>query len=63
MKKTADDAVKDLLAWMDGDEHALDGWNEPAEGEHGPVVMYRQDAYHDVLIYADGFEERFYIGD
>lgn len=30
---------------------------------HGKIVDYRQEAYHDVHVYEDGFEERFYIGD
>lgn len=62
-RTTTIDAVNDLLAWLDGDEHALDGWPVPAESEHGPVIGYRQDAYNDIMIHADGFEERFYIGD
>lgn len=62
-RTTTIDAVNDLLAWLNGDEHALDGWPVPAESEHGPVIGYRQDAYNDITIYADGFEERFYIGD
>lgn len=35
----------------------------PNEKEHGPVVGSRMDPYHDVTIYADGYEERYYIGD
>ena len=62
-RTTTIDAVNYLLAWLDGDEHALDGWPVPAESEHGPVIGYRQDAYNDITVFADGFEERFYIGD
>lgn len=62
-RTTTIDAVNDLLAWLDGDEHALDGWPVPAESEHGPAISYRQDAYNDITVFADGFEERFYIGD
>ena len=62
-RTTTIDAVNDLLAWLDGDEHALDGWPVPAESEHGPVIGYRQDAYNDITVFADGFEERFDIGD
>ena len=62
-RTTTIDAVNDLLAWLDGDEHALDGWPVPAESEHGPVIGYRQDAYNDITVFAVGFEERFYIGD
>lgn len=35
----------------------------PNEKEHGQVVGSRMDPYHDVTIYADGYEERYYIGD
>ncbi len=30
---------------------------------HGKLVEVRQEAYHDVYVYEDGYEERFYIGD
>lgn len=41
---------------------------EPEEKEyihpvHGKVVGTRFDPYHDVTIYEDGHEERYYIGD
>lgn len=32
-------------------------------GEHGRCVEYRQEAYHDVHVFEDGYEERLYIGD
>lgn len=32
-------------------------------GEHGRCVDYRQDAYCDVHIFEDGYEERLYICD
>ena len=32
-------------------------------GEHGRVVERRQEAYHDVIVYEDGYEESYYIGD
>lgn len=31
--------------------------------EHGNLVEYRFDAYHDVKVYEDGYVESFYIGD
>ena len=30
---------------------------------HGDQVDFRQEAYHDVTVYEDGYEEMFYIGD
>ena len=30
---------------------------------HGRLVEYRFDAYHDVKVYEDGYEEKYYIGD
>ena len=35
----------------------------PNEKEHGPVVAARMEAYHDVTVYADGYEDWYYIGD
>lgn len=35
----------------------------PNEKLHGKVVGSRMDQYHDVIIYKDGYEERYYIGD
>lgn len=46
-----------------------DGKVEPPEEKeyihpvHGRVVGTRFDAYHDVTVYEDGHEERYYIGD
>ena len=31
--------------------------------KHGELVEYRQEAYYDVKVYADGYEERISIGD
>ena len=30
---------------------------------HGKIVDTRFDPYHDVTVYEDGYETRFYIGD
>ena len=30
---------------------------------HGEVVGYRMEPYHDVTVYADGYEDWFYIGE
>ena len=35
----------------------------PNEKLHGKIVGTRMDPYHDVTIYEDGYEERYYIGD
>lgn len=32
-------------------------------GEHGRCIEYRFEPYHDVKVYEDGYEERYYIGD
>lgn len=39
------------------------GYWERFHAEHGALVEVRQEAYHDVRVYADGYEERDYIGD
>lgn len=30
---------------------------------NGKLVEVRQEPYHDVYVYEDGYEERFYIGE
>lgn len=35
----------------------------PMERLHGPIIGTRFDAFHDVTIYADGYESRYYVGD
>lgn len=42
------------------DEDAVDEYRHPI---HGRIVDVRFDAYHDVTVYEDGFEERNYIGE
>lgn len=36
------------------------GFNEK---RHGKIVSTRFEPYHDVTVYEDGYEERYYIGD
>ena len=35
----------------------------PMEKQHGKVVDFRQEPYHDVTVYEDGYEDWCYIGD
>lgn len=42
-----------------GDYSALPPANEP----HGKCIEYRFEAFHDVKVYEDGYEEWFPIGD
>ena len=35
----------------------------PDEKIHGKVVGSRQEPYHDVTIYEDGYEDWYYLGD
>lgn len=35
----------------------------PMEKLHGKVVETRMEPYHDVTVYEDGYEDRYYIGD
>lgn len=61
---------KDIMDYLDSPEL---GENSPEFGEsaywskfyeeHGAFVEVRQEAYCDVKIYEDGYEERYYIGD
>ena len=38
-------------------------FESPMEKEHGHVVELKWERYHDVYVYEDGFEDRYYIGD
>ena len=54
--------------YMDEIFNAMDTMFEDLEiddhsSDHGKVVDYRFEAFFDVLVYEDGYEERFYIGD
>lgn len=54
------DIVFDALKMLD--ETPLEEWGNRI-GKHGRVVDYRMEAYQDVVVYEDGTEERFDIGD
>ena len=60
-------AFRDLYAYMeDGDESHFKDWGEtktPNEKLHGKVIECRCEAFHDVTVYEDGYEEYNYIGD
>ena len=51
------------LGFMDGSVIPTKEHKTPMEKEHGKIVGYRMDPYHDVTIYEDGYEDRFYIGE
>ena len=59
-KQGLTDAVTEALKMLD--EIPLEEWNTK-NGKHGRVVDYRMEAYQDVVVYEDGTEERFDIGD
>ena len=59
-KQGLTDAVTEALKMLD--EIPLEEWNTKS-GKHGRVVDYRMEAYQDVVVYEDGTEERFDIGD
>lgn len=66
---TYDEAVKSGMDALDIFLSACTGEIDPPEEKefvhpiHGRVVETRFDAYHDVTVYEDGHEERYYIGD
>lgn len=62
---TVDEAMTALIDFMDG---KITEWPWPEaisedERRHGPVVRTYWTAYHNVTVYADGYEDREYIGD
>ena len=46
----------------DYEDDELTGMHEVI-GEHGRCIDYRQEAYHDVHVFEDEYEERLYICD
>lgn len=51
------------LGILDGDIIPDPNSQTPNEKLHGKVVGTRMEAYHDVTIYEDGYEDWYYIGD
>lgn len=67
MSHTIDVDLQEFFDWIDGKisdvEYLFNREPTPLERLHGPVIGTRCDAYHDVTIYADGYEDRYYLGD
>ena len=57
------DDISIALGILDGEIIPDPNKLTPNEKLHGKVVGTRMDPYHDVTIYEDGYEERYYIGD
>lgn len=57
------DAIEIFLGILDG--MIIPDLNKPSPNEmlHGKVVGTRMDPYHNVTIYEDGYEDRYYLGD
>lgn len=36
---------------------------EPEPGPHGKIIERRCEAFYDVTVYEDGYEDRYYLGD
>lgn len=54
--------IEALTAWIQPGFKGFDP-NEKPKSEHGAIADRRMDAYHDVTVYEDGYEEKDYIGD
>ncbi len=59
----ADTAIDISLAIFEGDVPEEVYPESDYQDPHGKIVGHRFDPYHDVTIYEDGYEERFYIGE
>lgn len=61
------DLFKDIMDYLDGKidspEDGQSTYWKNFYAEHGALVEVRMEAYYDVRVYEDGFEERYYIGD
>ena len=63
---TVDEVFAATMEYFDGkiDETELEKrLGKPRKNPHGEVVERRMEAYHDVVVYEDGYEERYDIGD
>lgn len=55
--------MKDIVfLWDMTDDETDEFFGEPKISDHGKCIGYRQELFHDVHIYEDGYEERMYIG-
>ena len=59
---TTEQAINAFFDWCEGRPSDFDNC-VTKQSEHGKVVDYRMEAYCDVMVYEDGYEERYYIGD
>lgn len=59
------DIVKIYFDWLDGKitDEEMSKVFDVVNSKHGQVVNYIQEAYRDVFIYEDGYEESYSIGD
>lgn len=57
-----ENAINAFIDWCNGETSYFDN-SETKQFEHGKVIDFKMEAYHDVIIYEDGHEERFYICD
>lgn len=61
------DLFKDIMDYLDGKidspEDGQSTYWENFYAEHGALVEIRTEAYYDVHVYEDGYEERYYIGE
>ena len=60
MAKVMDD-IDFFLAMVNGEIE--EPKTEFVSQEHGRIVKTRFDPYHDVTVFEDWYEERYYIGD
>lgn len=63
---TAEEAFSATYAFFNGEiteDELGKRFGKPRKNPHGNVVERRMEAYHDVVVYEDGYEDRYYIGD
>lgn len=59
---TTEQAIYAFLDWCEGKPSAFDNY-ETKQSEHGQLIDYRLEAYCDVMVFEDGYEVRYDIGD
>lgn len=67
MSHTIDVDLQEFFDWINGKisdvEYLFNREPTSLERLHGSVIGTRFDGYNDVTIYADGYEDRYYLGD
>lgn len=60
---TIDEILERTIEYLETGDEQIIAPIPKSENPHGKLVEYRFEAFHDVKVYEDGYEEWFPIGD